>query len=137
MGDYWKHQLDGFDFTNPLESKAANDASYGHASVRISSDLADAFAGVCQVKKYDDVYYLVKRLCACAPHVYEPKRHFDCNAYLNRYEPEFKNCIGVFTNVIPIRVEMKPQLTLDEHIKNVTSQTIGELKINFISITIS
>lgn len=50
---------------------------------------------------------------------------------LNRYEPEFKNCIGVFTNLIPIRVEMKPQLTLDEHIKNVATKTIGGIKNQF------
>lgn len=117
MGDYWKHQLQGFDFTNPLESKAAGDASYGHASVHISSDLADALLAFAKSRN-TTMFTILLSAYAIALRMFTNRSDISIvTPMLNRYEPEFKNCIGVFTNLIPIRVEMKPQLTLDEHIK--------------------
>ncbi|MGG4395980.1 SDR family NAD(P)-dependent oxidoreductase [Paenibacillus thiaminolyticus] len=131
MGDYWKHQLQGFDFTNPLERKAANDASYGHASVHISSDLADALLAFAKSRN-TTMFTILLSAYALALRMFTNRSDISIvTPMLNRYEPEFKNCIGVFTNLIPIRVEMKPRLTLDEHIKNVTTKTIGGIKNQF------
>ncbi|RJG25975.1 SDR family NAD(P)-dependent oxidoreductase [Paenibacillus thiaminolyticus] len=131
MGDYWKHQLHGFDFTNPLERKAANDASYGDASVHISSDLADALLAIAKSRN-TTMFTILLSAYALALRMFTNRSDISIvTPMLNRYEPEFKNCIGVFTNLIPIRVEMTPQLTLDEHITNVTTQTIGGIKNQF------
>lgn len=131
MGDYWKNQLHGFDFTDPLARKDANDTSFGHASVQISSDLAGALLAFAKSRN-TTIFNIFLSAYALALRMVTDRNDISIvTPMLNRYEPEFKHCIGVFTNVIPIRVEMKPQQTLDDHIKNVTNKTIGGIKNQF------
>ncbi|NKI22671.1 SDR family NAD(P)-dependent oxidoreductase [Paenibacillus dendritiformis] len=131
MEDYWKHELHGFDFTNPLERKEAKDTSYGHASVQVSSGLARALLEFAKSRN-TTMFTIFLSAYALALRMFTKRSDISIvTPMLNRYEPEFRNCIGVFTNLIPLRVEMKPQLTLDEHIKHVTTKTIGGIKNQF------
>ncbi|MHA7581386.1 SDR family NAD(P)-dependent oxidoreductase [Paenibacillus vandeheii] len=131
MGDYWKDKLGGFDFTNPLESKDEEDKTYGHTSIELSTELTDALLKFAKSRKTTMFNILLASYALALSSFTQRKDISILTPVLNRYLPEFKNAIGVFTNLIPLRVDVQPHQLLGEYIKNVSKTTVEGIKNQF------
>ena len=131
MGEYWRTELKGFDFTNPLKTKDSDDISYGNITVELNSELSDELLGFSKGRK-TTLFNILLSAFNIALNKFTGRNDITVlTPVLNRYKPEFKNSIGVFTNLIPIRVNMDSNLILEEFLKNVTQKTVCGIKSQF------
>lgn len=131
MGSYWKNQLEGFDFTNPLTSKDGDAEAYGHTSIELNPELADRVLKFAKARKTTVFSIFLGAYALTLAALTQRNDISILTPALNRYLPEFKHSIGVFTNLIPLRVDAQSGQSLTEYIKKVTKVTIGGVENQF------
>ncbi|KYD04313.1 hypothetical protein B4102_3293 [Heyndrickxia sporothermodurans] len=131
MGNYWKEKLKGFDFSNPLNRKNSDDYAYGNTSIQISSEVAEKLSEFSKGGK-TTLFNIFLGAFSIALNIFTGRKDITVlTPVLNRYKPEFKNTIGVFTNLIPMRVKMNSNLLLGNFLKEVRKTTVEGIKNQF------
>ncbi|WEG19168.1 SDR family NAD(P)-dependent oxidoreductase (plasmid) [Alkalihalophilus pseudofirmus] len=130
MRDYWLEQLSNFDFSNPFAIREGAMGS-AHSTVIMDNKLADNLLDFAK-ENGSTIYNLMLSAYKISLSQLTGKKDIAVvTPTLNRYKPEFKNCVGVFTNLIPLRTEVNMDSNLLEFIGNVTKVTREGLKNQF------
>ncbi|WP_127530288.1 SDR family NAD(P)-dependent oxidoreductase [Paenibacillus kobensis] len=128
MSNYWSKRLKGFDFSNPLVIKEADEAACGHKTIVLSDELTDTVHKFAKSRKTTMFNMLLASYGIALQELTQRNDLAVLTPMLNRYLPEFKNAIGVFTNLIPLRLDVQPEQSLGDYIKNVSKTTVDGIK---------
>ncbi|MFD1989557.1 SDR family NAD(P)-dependent oxidoreductase [Paenibacillus nicotianae] len=131
MGQYWKNELETFDFKNPISRKNLDISAYGNKMIELDSELANNLTKFAKKRKTTLFNVLLGAYALALSHFLQRNDIAILTPVLNRYKPEFKDSIGVFTNLIPIRINIQPDQILSDFLKTVSQKTIGGIENQF------
>ncbi|WP_077303235.1 condensation domain-containing protein [Virgibacillus pantothenticus] len=130
MGNYWLEKFTDFNFSNPLKIREDLDGT-SHSTVLMDNELADNLVKFAKQNGTTLYNLMLSAYNIAISHFTGREDIAVVTPVLNRYLPEFKNCIGVFTNLVPLRNKIVKDLIISEFIGNVTKVTKDGLKNQF------